>query len=294
MKNIIKPVFLLLAACLAACSGDDASTPRPDAKHVPMTFTATYPGTTRATETAFEEGDRIGLFVAADSLPLETSGNLVNNEPLTLNGSAWTTRHTLYWDDGIYNAYAYYPFRQTITSIEEEPFSVSTDQSTPATATSLSGYEASDLLYAKATALRASADPVNLQFGHIMSRLKIRLVKGEDFEGDMPTKAQVYVHNTATEATVDLAAGVVTRAAKPAKHTITAHQDADFTYSAIVVPQRLDNRVPLVEVVMKGVSYIYESKFVFKPGVEHLVNLIISDNPEQVRIEVGGEVVNWE
>jgi hypothetical protein len=51
--------------------------------------------------------------------------------------------------------------------------------------------------------------------------------------------------------------------------------------------------VPLVEVVAKGVSYLYESRFVFKPGVNHLVNLILSDNPEQVKINIGGEVEGW-
>ena len=60
------------------------------------------------------------------------------------------------------------------------------------------------------------------------------------------------------------------------------------------MPQRLDNRVPLVEVIMKGVSYLFESKFLFKPGVDHLVNLVITNNPEQVKIEVGGEVENWQ
>ena len=45
--------------------------------------------------------------------------------------------------------------------------------------------------------------------------------------------------------------------------------------------------------VMKGVSYMYESKFVFKPGVEHLVNLVITNNPDKIKIEIGGEVENW-
>ena len=60
------------------------------------------------------------------------------------------------------------------------------------------------------------------------------------------------------------------------------------------MPQRLDNRMPLVEVIMKGVSYVYESKFQFKPGVEHLVNMVISDNPDQVKIEIGGEIQDWQ
>ena len=45
---------------------------------------------------------------------------------------------------------------------------------------------------------------------------------------------------------------------------------------------------------MKGVSYVFESTFQFKPGVEHLVNMVISDNPDQVKIEVGGEIQDWQ
>ena len=52
--------------------------------------------------------------------------------------------------------------------------------------------------------------------------------------------------------------------------------------------------MPLVEVVMKGVSYVYESTFQFKPGTEHLVNFVISDNPDQVKIDIGGEIQDWQ
>ena len=129
---------------------------------------------------------------------------------------------------------------------------------------------------------------------HIMSKLTIRLIKGEDFEGDMPTDAVVYVHNTVPEATVDLAAGVATRYVRGTRTTIKTRQESDFMFSAIVVPQRVENRMPLVEVVMKGVSYVFESTFQFKPGVEHLVNMVISDNPDKVKIEIGGEIQDWQ
>ena len=87
---------------------------------------------------------------------------------------------------------------------------------------------------------------------------------------------------------------MATRYVKGTRHTIVARQDDAASYSAIIVPQRIDNRMPLIEVVMNGVSYLYESKFQFKPGIEHLVNLIISDNPDQVKIEIGGEIQNWQ
>ena len=127
-----------------------------------------------------------------------------------------------------------------------------------------------------------------------MSKVTIRLIKGEDFEGDMPTDAEVYVHNTVPTATIDLEAGVATRYVKGTRATIEAKQDGDYLFSAIVVPQRVENRMPLVEVVMKGVSYVYESTFQFKPGTEHLVNFVISDNPDQVKIDIGGEIQDWQ
>ena len=110
----------------------------------------------------------------------------------------------------------------------------------------------------------------------------------------MPTDAEVYVHNTVPSATIDLNAGVATRYVRGTNATIRARQESDFIFSAIVVPQRVDNRVPLVEVIMKGVSYVFESRFQFKPGVEHLVNMVISDNPDQVKIEIGGEIQDWQ
>ena len=293
-KHIIRyACFALAILGLVSCSDESETTPGyKDAKSTPMTFVVNHPGT-RATETAFEKNDTIGLYVAQADAPLEIGGNLVNNETLTYDGSNWAASRTLYWDEGTYNAYAYYPYIKGVSSITDQPFSVATDQSTAKTSTKLGGYEASDLLFATSKGISASASPINLTFKHIMSKLKIRLVKGEDFEGDMPTTAEVYIHNTVPSATIDLQAGVATRYVKGTRQTIIAHQDDETSYSAIIVPQRIENRMPLIEVVMKGVSYLFESKFQFKPGTEHLVNLIISDNPDQVKIDIGGEIVDW-
>ena len=288
-----------MALCVVATAGltacaEDAGPQYKDAKSTPITFVVELPSIVRATDSNFEAGDRIGLYVSAANAPLEIGGNLVNNEALVYNGSQWTAARTLYWDEGTYNAYAYYPYIKDVSSVEDQLFSISTDQSTAKTATSLGGYEASDLLFATSKNITASTSPVCLTFRHIMSKLKIRLIKGEDFEGEMPTKAKVYVHSTVPTATGDLQAGVATRYVKGNSQTIIARQEGSTIYSAIIVPQRIDNRKPLLEVVMNGVSYFYESKFQFKPGTEHLVNLIISNNPDQVKINIGGEIKNWQ
>lgn len=288
--------LVLTVAGVTSCSQDILPTDEPtDTENMEMKLVMSHPAQkVDATSTDFEEGDKVGIFVTQADKPLQLGGNVVNNEAMTFSGNGWTAARTLYWDDGTYNVYAYYPYINSLSSIEDQPFSVSLDQTTEKTATAPGGYEASDLLHATCKGVAASDEPVNLIFRHIMSKLTIRLIKGEDFEGEMPTNATVYVHNTVPEATVDLQAGVTTRNAKGLRRTITAHHDADYLYSAIVVPQRVDNRMPLIEVVMNGMSYLYESKFQFKAGMEQLVNLIIPNNPDNIRIDISGGIKNWD
>ncbi len=256
-----------------------------------MRFTFSHPSETRATETAFEAGDNVGLFLAEAEKQLEVSGNTLNNEGLTFSGTGWNAGRKLFWDKGKYNAFAYYPYKDEITSVSDLPFSVATDQRDASG--SKSGYELSDFLHASALGLEASQNPVSLQFRHIMSKLTIRLIKGEDFEGEIPENATVYIHNTVTDATIDLSAGVATKNARSSGKTVTARKASSTSYTAIIVPQRLENRVPLIEIVMNGVSFLYESKFLFKPGIHHIVNLVVDKNPDQVKIEVGGEITDW-
>lgn len=247
--------------------------------------------TSRVNESGFEVSDSIGLFITEEEKPLQPSSNYVNNELLIYNGSTWEPKTPVYWNEGTYTAYAYYPYTTPIHSVDNYPLSVMSDQRMEENG--VGNYELSDFLWAKSANLSATSSPVSMTFRHCMSRLDIRLVKGEDYEGDLPEDAVVYIHNTVTSATADLNAGIVTKNPYASAQTVTAHDLGNHRYSAILVPQRLDNRVPLVEVVMKGVSYLVESKFLFKQGVCHTLTLVISKNPEQIKIEIGGELENW-
>lgn len=287
--HIIPAACLMALLTLTGCSESTEPDNRTDSKEA-MTFSVQHPSQqtiTRATDTAFEEGDRIGLFITEKNTLLEPSGNYVNNAALNFNGSRWSTAKPVYWNNGTYNIYAYYPYATPVASVNDYSFSVATDQNG-------AGYTASDFLWANKTSVTATASPVALQFHHRMSRIMIKLVKGEDYEGELPADAEVYIHNTVPEATIDLSAGVVTRNPYATTRSLRAKSLGSHKYTAIIVPQRLDNRQPLVEVIMKGVSYLYESKFLFRPGIQHSVQLAISKNPEQVKIEIGGEVENWE
>lgn len=294
-RNILTGLYVAIsAACLLSCSDDSADLkPNTTDNRMAITFNFNHPAESRATETAFEAGDIAGLYMWESSVALDVSGNVINNEPLTSDGTGWKFRRQFFWDRGTYNACGYYPHIENASSISDLPFEVQTRQDRQESGLSLSGYEASDFLYASRKGIVASAQPVEMTFRHIMSKISIRIIKGEEFEGDIPDDAVVYIHNTVTESTVDLNAGIATKAPRGKTRTITARPVGNHTYSAIVVPQRLENRVPLIEVEMKGVSYLFDSKFLFKQGTHHLVNLIIDKNPEQIKIEIGGEIQTW-
>ena len=290
--NIIYRVGIFCLLCLSAgCSNSDREAV-PDGLFV--TFDVVHPALARATSTSFEAGDQVGVFLTERDAPLEVSGNYVSNELLTYSGSAWESARNIYWNDGTYDVFGYYPYVSPLASVDDMPFEVASDQTIEGNGNTLGAYEASDFLWATAKAVTAGEGAVKLVFAHRMSKLNVRLVKGDDYDGELPEEAEVYVHNTVPSATIDLSAGVVTRNPYGTARTIRAKKTGVQQYSAIVVPQRMDNSKPLVEVVMKGVAYLVESRFVFKPGVQHTVKVVISKNPEQVKIEIGGEIENWE
>ncbi len=288
-KHILNIVCICtLAWGMSSCNNNEIAIEQPDKQE--MTFKVVHPAeqiATRVDGNAFETNDQIGVFVTDRDAPLEIGGNYVNNAKLTYSSNAWKPESPIYWNNGTYNVYAYYPYASPISSVDDMPFKVATDQS------SAEAYEASDFLWANSLGTTASNDAVTLMFKHRMSRLYIKLIKGDDYEGELPDDIEVYIHSTVPTATIDLSAGVVTRDTYGSAEVIKARSEGNHKYSAIIIPQRLNNRQPLVEVITKGVSYLYESKFLFKAGMQHNVQLAISKNPEQIKIEIGGEVENW-
>lgn len=241
---------------------------------------------TRATETAFESGDKIGLYVVETPAPLQVSGNYVNNLQATYNGSQWTGESGLRWPstESVCDIYAYYPFME-VSKIDASPFSVLEDQS--------NGFGACDFLWGKAASVSYTTEAIPVQFNHKLSKITLKLVKGADYVGDLPSTAVFYVHSTVTEATVDLTTGSVTKDPYGTARTITCHKVSDDTYEAVIVPQRLASRTPLFEMVANGVSYLVEGSFNFKPGINYTFNVTLNTSTESIRIEIGGEIADW-
>lgn len=115
-------IYMALTALALASCGEDALPTDETAtdKGVEMKLQMSHPSNKAPTAPSyFEAGDKVGLFVSEDGKPLEVGGNVVNNEALTFNGNEWTAAKTLYWDEGLYNVYAYHPYIGRVSSIED-------------------------------------------------------------------------------------------------------------------------------------------------------------------------------
>lgn len=254
---------------------------------------AVHPAQTRLTDTNFESKDRIGVYVVTAGAHVQVGGNVVNNEVFTYNGSNWTSARRCYWNEGLHDVYAYYPYGQEVNDITDYRFTVATDQNAPEDENGLTGYEASDFLWAKTSDVAASADPVKLKFSHRMSKLVVRLEKGAEYDGDLPESAEVLVHNTVPQGSVNLMTGDISKADTGKAATIKARQVTAGEYHACIVPQRISNKCPLVEILVKDVAYLMEGTFSFQQGYMHTIVLTLAKNPDQTKIEIGGSVEGW-
>ena len=277
MKHITY-LFIAISA-LASCSKSEPVQTASDE----IRLNVTYPAT-KATDSAFESGDAISLYAveyAADGsqMPLQVGGNYLNNEKVAFGSGVWTPARALYWSDRPCDFYGIYPYQPDVTSIEAYPFVVSADQSGD-------GYEASDLLYAYSENVSRSDGSVNLQFHHIMSKLVVKLEKGEKFEGKIPDDVVAHIYNTNVECTANFLTGSVEKNAFGAKSTITMKKLSNELFEAILVPQNLERSTPLIELTMGGIAYLLNYSLSFRAGYVHTINLKLNTSPDQEQIEI--------
>ena len=297
MKQIYKPL-LLLGIAFTACQEGNIT---PDiAVSDEMSFNVLAPGAvTKVTGNAFDALDQIGLYVtdyvdATTPMPLQISGNRANNLAVTFDGAAWTPSQTIYWGAGKSDVYAYYPYIEQVQDVQSQYFAVAEDQTGD-------GYEASDLLWAKTEGVRQTDGAVNLQMSHLMSKLTVKIVAGEDYVGSLPDDASVLLHSTVTGARVDLSKGSVSKDPYSGAKSIkmkklglrTYEREPAVVYEAIVVPQMLENSVPLLEINSKSVSYLLEDPFNFRPGVAYTYTATLNTSTTSIKVDIGCELEDW-
>lgn len=155
-------IFAISAlAALSACSMKED--PAAENKALRFTTNLTYFGT-KATETSFETGDAVSLFVGE---PLDEL-----NVKMTFSGDELVPEHSIVWPEDIdktvpVNFFAVYPYKEDWEDLVDlNVFSVAPDQSTH------EAYTASDLMGANFMAY-SDATTIPLNFTHRLSRVVI-------------------------------------------------------------------------------------------------------------------------
>lgn len=301
MRKIYQAAFVVFALMAVSCTKETVASQ--DAGL--MSFHFNYPSSTKANDAGFAEGDKCGVYITEyngeTQVPLQVSGNYVNNVGFIFSNSNWSAVSNVYWSDKKMDIYAYYPYiSPNPSSVDECRFSVATDQSTEATANSLSGYEASDFLWACSEGVQKGSgqaqEPVEMTFSHKMSKLIVVLAKGDNFTGDISEftdGASLYVHNTVPEATIDMATGTVSKYIFGEVEAIKCRKVDAQRFEAIIVPQRLPSIRPFLELVSGDVSLMAEKDFNFKEGVVYTITLTLNTSKDQILIDIGGQVENW-
>lgn len=141
----------------------------------------TRTATDKIFNTAWEEGDEIGVFAvehaAEQPAILAASDNYMHNVKLTYNKAAntWTPDTPLYFptgEDRQLNFYAYYPYSAAAIDPAVLTFNVQTDQNG-------SGFNASDLMFAVAWDVNKGS-AVSLAFNHALSLVEVDISESSE------------------------------------------------------------------------------------------------------------------
>ena len=251
---------------------------------------------TKVSETAFDEADRIGVFVTEYdgdfATELAVSGNYADNRLFTYTGNVLTTEEGLYYPViNNVDIYGYHPYCETVESVTAFPFRVATDQREE---TALKG---SDFVWAKRANVAANSSVVDLGFSHLLSTVEVRVDAGNgisSLEG-----MTVTLRNVACEGTIDLRTGqtavsdAVQRVDVQMRQTDVAGSWQQFR--AIVFPQAISGGSYLVEISLDGKKYTYqvpESGQIFGSGKWQFYQFVLNAYQKELQLK-SASVSNW-
>lgn len=285
MDENMKKTAILTAALLSllcACRKHTDDPPAPVADPVPIRLSIA--SETKVSESAYEEGDIVGLYVVNDGQTLAASGNHATNVPLSYKGNQWNSPETLYWKDQDTPAsfYCYYPYRESIASIDAVPVSVHADQS------ALDDYKASEVLWGKRENVTPTAERVEIRTSHRMSNLFVSIVPGNGYTTESLAAEDIAVtlNGLRTSGTLNLKTGEITATGSPSD--IVPNKAGD-SFRALVLPQTHGNGALLVLKVGAN-SFSFHETLTLKPNTQHHVTLTV--NKETQGINIG--IDNWE
>ena len=280
-KSII--YYALSALCLIGCTDDMAL--EVSNQTMPIQIASTYPvvGATRATDNGFVADDAVGIFVVdynEDGTPgiPALKGNRASNVKFCYDGGAWSASYQLYWADGAKTPadfYGYYPYDIAMSSVTAYPFAVDNNQDSTATG---SGYEASDLLWAKAEKVAPTTNVVNLKYKHLMAGVTVALEMGSGFTASEWNELEkiVLIDNTITNGTVDLSTGACTLG--NSKPELIRPLYYNGVWRAVVFPQSVAAGKTLLTITVDGQNYslVKGSATTFLSGKMHNFTITVN------------------
>lgn len=278
----MKKLFTLMAAVAAmiSCSDNVENTPAtPETDLLPINISTTL---TRATDSAFEQGDKVGIFVVNEPNTLKSSGNHVDNMGFTYSGE-WTPDTEIYWLDHTTKAdfYCYYPYAEGVIT-SAYAFATKADQS------SLVNYKASEFLWGKTVGVAPTEEDVEITTNHTFSNALVILKPGDGFTEESLAAAtkSVKICGVKTNATIDLSTGVATATGN--KTNVTPYLE-NGQYRALIVPQSTEEGA-LIVVTVNGVDYTLTRSMTFKANKQHKFTVTLNKVSNGVNVGIGG----WE
>ena len=282
----MKKLFTLatIVAFMFSCS--KSSTPEPEPAPSPTPTPEKWAinistNITRATDSKFENGDKVGIYVVNQPNTLKASGNHADNIGFTYSG-IWTASKVIYWKDTITKAdfYCYYPYTSSISNIEAYPFAVKADQS------SIANYKASDFLWGKTTGVAPTKNAVGITVKHSMSNVIIKLVAGNGYTAEDMASASVAICGLKINSTINLATGTITATGEVKEIT---PKTENGQYSALIVPQNVSN-TDLIKVTIGDKVYSLNQSVEFLSGKQHTCTLTVERTNQGINIGIG----EWE
>lgn len=275
-----KLFFLAAMAAMVSCSENVTNLPeQPVDEKLPINISTTV---TRATDSVFEAGDKVGIFVVNEPNELATSGNHVDNMGFTYS-TKWTPDTEIYWLDKTTKAdfYCYYPYAESVNTAAHS-FATKANQS------SLDNYKASEFLWGKTTGVAPTENAVDIVTNHTFSNMVVILKPGDGFTEeslDAATKS-VKICGVKTNATIDLATGIAT--ANGNTTDVIPYLDGT-QYRALIVPQTTTDGA-LVVVTVNGTDYTLSRAMTFKANKQHKFTVTVNKAGNGINVGIG----SWE
>lgn len=230
-------------AILSSCSENTTNEPMNEG----IKLVTSINSLTRATNTAFEAGDKISVY-AYEKNSTPKVFRFDNNEHTTANGIDWTGAK-MEWAESdrtkTYNFIAIYPAELGVTGADLDKVEFT-----------LSSTISNDLLVAAPTTdITISDKTVDLEFSHIMSKLTVNLKYKTGFE-TTPTVEEIKALGLNTTATIDFFTKAFSNLATAANITLN-EVTANEAYNTIVLPQPIAIGTKMIEITIAGKPYTF-------------------------------------